>query len=126
MTTLADLKTGDEFLFACQVTSVDPTAGTGLSLYGPGRAQAATAVIAPSGAMTGQLAAPANQVPVTVVTGFTPVSVGDVLANDRTGETMVCRWSAIGPDGSVTWSASLSAQVIYPAAGFTVIGHVSL
>ena len=126
MTTLADLTTGDQFLFACQVTSTDPAAGIGLALYGPGRAQAAAATISPAGAMTGQLAAPADQVPVTVVTGFVPVSTGDVLCNDDTGETMVCRWSQIGGDGTVTWAAAAGHQVIYPAQGWTVIGHVSL
>lgn len=126
MTTLADLQPGDQFLFACAVTSVDATAGIGLALYGPGRAQAATAVISPSGAMTGQLSAPASQVPVQVVTGFAPVSVGDVMQNEQTGETAVCRWSQIGGDGTVTWASAPSHQVIYPAQGWTVIGHMSL
>jgi hypothetical protein len=126
MTTLADLGTGDEFLFACQVTGLDVVTGLSLALYGPGRVMAAAAVIAPTGVMTGQLSAAPADVPVTVVTGFAPISVGDVLSNDRTGETMVCRWSAIGPDGAVTWAAALVPQVTYPSAGWTVIGHVSL
>lgn len=124
MTVLADLAAGSQFLFACQVTSADPVAGTGLALYGPGRARAGTAVISPSGAMSGQLAAPADQVPVTVVTGFAPVSVGDVMCSEATGETMVARWSQIGPDGTVTWSSSAGHRVVYPAAGWTVVGHV--
>jgi hypothetical protein len=123
VTTLADLQPGDEFLFACQVTSLDPTAGLGLALYGPGRVEAATAVIAPTGVMTGQLAAAPAQVPVTVITGFAPVTVGDILVNDATGETMLCRWSQIGPDGTVTWAAAPGHQVIYPARGWTVAGH---
>jgi hypothetical protein len=126
VTTLADLQAGDEFLFACQVTALDGTTGISLALYGPGRVMAAAAVIAPTGVMTGQLAAAPGDVPVTVVTGFAPVSVGDVLSNDRTGETMVCRWSAIGADGAVTWSSAPVPQVTYPSAGWTVIGHVSL
>lgn len=124
MTTLADLVTGQEFLFIGQVTALDPVAGLTLSLFGPASALAGSAVIAPTGAMSGQLAAAPGQVPVTVVTGFAPVSVGDVLANNRTGETMVCRWSAIGPDGAVTWSSAPVPQVTYPSAGWTVIGHV--
>jgi hypothetical protein len=123
MTTLADLTPGEQVLFAFAVTAVDPAAGISLGLYGPGRILAATAVIAPSGAMTGQLAAAPAQVPVTVVTGFTPVSVGDIMTSDTTGETMVCRWSQIGPDGTVTWSAAPGHQVIYPARGWTVAGH---
>jgi hypothetical protein len=126
MTTLADLAAGQQFLFACQVTAVDQVTGISLALYGPGRIQAASAVISPAGAMTGQLAAAPNLVPVTIVTGFAPVSVGDVLENAATGENAVCRWSQIGADGTVTWSSATSHQVAYPAAGWTTIGHVSL
>jgi len=125
MTTLADLQPGQQFLFACQVTALDPVAGLSLALYGPGRVEAATAVIAPTGVMTGQLAAAPDQVPVTVVTGFAPVSVGDILQNEA-GETVVCQWSQIGADGTVTWSASAGHRVAYPAAGWTVIGHADL
>lgn len=123
MTTLADLQPGNQFLFACAVTAADQTAGLTLALYGPGRIQAATATISPAGAMSGQLAAPPDQVPVTVVTGFAPISTGDIMCSDATGETMVCRWSQIGPDGAVTWSASADHRVIYPAAGWTLAGH---
>jgi hypothetical protein len=83
-------------------------------------------VISPAGVMSGQLAAAPGQVPVTVVTGFAPVAVGDVLQNDRTGETLVARWSQIGPDGSVTWASAAGHQVIYTAQGWTAIGHVAL
>jgi hypothetical protein len=121
--TLADLRPGDQFLFATKVTSVDAT-GMGLALYGPGRVQAATAVIAPDGTMTGSLAAPPGQVPVTVVTGFTPVSAGDIMENGQTGETAVVRWSQIQADGTVLWSSSAAHRVVYPAAGWTVISHV--
>ena len=124
--TLAALAPGDEFLFACQVTSNDPAAGMTLALYGPARQQAGTASISPAGVMSGQLAAALSLVPVTTVTGFAPVGAGDVLQNDQTGETMVCRWAQIAADGAVTWSASASRQVAYPARGWTVIGHVAL
>lgn len=126
MTTLADLVPGDQFLFACQVTAADPVAGMSIALYGPARAEAGSATIAPSGVMSGQLAAAPDQVPVTVVTGFAPVSVGDIMQSDATGETMVCRWSQIGGDGTVTWAAAVDHRVIYPGAGWTVIGHASL
>ena len=126
MATLADLVPGEQFLFACQVVSVDQVAGLSLGLFGPGRVQAASAVISPAGVMSGQLAAPPDQVPVTMVTGFAPVSVGDVMQSDATGETAVCRWSQIGPDGFVTWSSSPAHQVRYPATGWTRIGFVSL
>lgn len=125
MITLADVTPGTQFLFACQVTTVDAQ-GTALDLYGPGRTLAAVAVIAPTGVMSGQLSAPPDQVPVTVVTGFAPVSVGDVLENQRTGETAVCRWSQISPDGTVQWASAAAHQVIYPAQGWTVIGHADL
>ncbi|HSZ38459.1 MAG TPA: hypothetical protein VK817_00730 [Trebonia sp.] len=126
MTTLADLAVGNEFLFIGQVTALDPVAGLSLSLFGPASAQAGSAVISPAGAMSGQLAAAPNQVPVTIVTGFAPVSVGDVLQNNRSGETLVCRWSQIGPDGSVTWASAASHQVIYTGQGWTTVGHVTL
>ena len=125
MTTLADLQPGQQFLFACQVTAVDQVTGLSLGLYGPGRVQAASAVISPAGVMSGQLAAPPGQVPVTIVTGFAPVSVGDIMQSDSTGETMVCRYSQINPDGTVIWSASPGRKVIYPAAGWSVISHVT-
>jgi hypothetical protein len=126
MTTLADLAAGDEFLFIGQVTALDPVAGLSLSLFGPASAMAGSAVIAPSGVMSGQLAAAPNEVPVTLVTGFAPVAVGDVLQNDRTGETLVARWSQIGPDGSVTWASAAGHEVVYSGQGWTAVGHVAL
>ena len=126
MTTLADLQPGQQFLFACQVTAVDQVTGLTLGLFGPGRVQAAAAVISPAGVMSGQLAAPPGQVPVTIVTGVAPVSVGDVMQSDSSGETMVCRWSQISPDGTVTWAAAPDHRVPYPAAGWTNVGHVAL
>lgn len=126
MTTLADLAAGQQFLFAVQITAVDQGTGISLALYGPGRVQAATATISPAGVMTGQLAAAPDQVPVTVVTGFAPVSVGDVLENGESGETAVCRWSVIQEDGTVLWSSSAGHRVVYPAEGWTVISHVDL
>ena len=126
MTTLADLRAGDEFLFVGQVTGLDPVAGLTLSLFGPASAQAGSAVISPAGVMSGQLAAAPALVPVTIVTGFAPVSVGDVMQNNRTGETLVARWSQIGPDGSVTWASAASHQVVYTGQGWTVVGHVTL
>jgi hypothetical protein len=126
VTTLADLRPGDEFLFIGQVTALDPVAGMTLSLFGPASAMAGSAVIAPTGAMSGQLAAAPGLVPVTVVTGFAPVAAGDVMQNDRTGETLVARWSQIGPDGTVSWASAASHQVVYAAQGWTVIGHVTL
>lgn len=126
MTTLADLGAGDQFLFAVQVTAVDQVTGFSLALYGPGRVQAAAATISPAGVMAGQLADTPDQVPVTLVTGFVPVGVGDVLEREDTGETAVCRWSQIQPDGTVLWSSSAARRVVYPASGWSVIGHVSL
>lgn len=126
MDTLASLQINQQFLFICHVTSVDPTTGTELALYGPGRIQAATATIHPDGTMTGNLAAPPDQVPVNLVTGMVPVSVGDVMENAVTGETAVCRWSQISDDGSVLWSSSPDHRMIYPAKDWSVVGHVSL
>jgi hypothetical protein len=126
MTTLADLAPGEQFLMACQVVTIDPVIGMTLSLFGPASAQAGTAVIAPSGAMTGQLMTTPSQVPVDIVTGLAPTTVGDVLTNDTTGETVVCRWSQITPGGQSVWSSSADHLVVYASSGWTVIGHVSL
>lgn len=125
MTFLADLRAGDQFLFAAGVTVIDG-AGYHLSLFGPAATAAGTAVIAPDGTMTGALAVPADQVPVTVVTGMVPVAVGDVLESQSSGETAVCRWSQVDADGTVTWASAAGHRVVYPAQGWTVIGHVGL
>lgn len=125
MTTLADLKAGQAFLFVAQVTGID-TAGTHLSLFGPASAAGGTALIAPAGAMTGQLTAPAASIPVQVVTQFAQVTAGDVLSNDATGETVVARAVTVQPDGSYLWSPAPSGGVVYKTGGWTVISHVSL
>lgn len=124
-TTLAALAVGDQFLFACKVVSVDPTAGIGLELYGPSSVLAATATIAPNGAMSGTLAATPDQIPVSTVTGFAPVAVGDVL-QDGTGNTFVCMWTQIQPSGEVLWSNSPDAKIKYSGTGYALIGHVNL
>lgn len=126
MTTLAEITAGDQFLFACQAISVDPTNGLALSLYGPGSIKAADATIHPDGTMTGNLAASPDQVPVNVVTGFVPISVGDILESSISGETVVCRWSTIKSDGTINWSSSTTHGVVYSATGWTVVGHVPI
>ena len=125
MATLADLKTGDQFLFACQVTSLDAN-GIGLALFGPASVKAADAAIHLDGTMSGNLAATPDQVPINIVTGFVPISQGDILQNGETGETVVCRWSEIKPDGTVHWSSSGTHRVVYTANGWTVIGHAEI
>jgi hypothetical protein len=126
MTTLADVRKGDVFLAGIRCTTADQVAGLTVALYGPDRAKMADGQITPDGTITGTLAAAANLIPVQLVTGFAPVSVGDVLENQQSGETAVCRWSQIRADGSVAWSSSAAARVKYPAAGWTVVGHVDL
>jgi len=125
MTFLSELEAGNEFLFVAQVTAID-VSGFHLALFGPGAVQAAVATIDASGVMTGNLATTPNQIPVTVVTGFAPIAAGDVLASDRTGETMVARSAWITPQGESMWANTTDAKVAYSAVGWTVIGHVSL
>jgi len=126
-TRLSDLGPGDVFLFICRIKSVDATTGIGLALFGPSRVKAADAVIHTDGSMTGQLTATPDRIPVNIVTGLTPINIGDVLVNDKTGETLVCRWSAVNPDGSVVWSASpAKTSSIYQASGWTIVGQVQL
>jgi hypothetical protein len=125
VTTLADVRRGDVFLLGARCSAADPVAGLTLGLYGPHRDKMADAQITPAGVITGQLAAAPALIPVQLATGFAPVSVGDVLQNDA-GETVVCQWTRIGPDGTVLWSSSAGHHVVYPAAGWTVVGHVDL
>jgi hypothetical protein len=125
MTVLTDLTFGDQFLFVAQVTAIDG-AGYHLALYGPGSVQAATALIDGSGTMSGTLTASAAVTPVTLVTGFAPVTAGDVLSSDRTGETLVARVAWITSGGESMWADTPDAKVAYPASGWTVIGHVNL
>jgi hypothetical protein len=124
MTTLADVRRGDVFLAGIRCTAADPVAGLTVALYGPHRDKMADGQITPAGVITGQLVTTPDQIPVQLVTGFAPVSAGDVLENQKDGETAVCRWSQIYPDGTVVWSSSAAHRVVYPAAGWSVIGHV--
>jgi hypothetical protein len=61
-----------------------------------------------------------------VVTQFAAVSVGDVLSNDASGETVVVRWVTVQSDGSYLWSPAPSGGVVYKTAGWTIVGHISL
>jgi hypothetical protein len=125
MATLADVRRGDVFLAGVRCSAADPVAGLTLALYGPHRDKMADIQITPAGAVTGTLTAAPGLIPVQLVTGFAPVSVGDVLQS-ATGETVVCQWTRIGPDGAVLWSSSAGHYVVYPAAGWQVVGHVDL
>jgi hypothetical protein len=125
VTTLADLKAGQAFMFVAQVTAIDQ-AGVHLSLFGPASAAGGSALMDPAGVLTGNLTSPAAQIPVTVVTQYAAVSVGDVLANDGSGETMVARAVTVQSDGSYQWSPSPAGGVVYRTAGWTIIGRVSL
>jgi len=126
MTTLADVRRGDVFLAGVRCAAADQVTGLTLGLYGPHRDKMADAQITPAGVITGQLAAAPALIPVQLAAGFAPVSPGDVMENAQTGETAVCRWTQIQPDGTVVWSSSAARRVIYPAAGWTVIGNASL
>jgi hypothetical protein len=126
VTTLADVRRGDVFLTGVRCSAADQAAGLTLGLYGPHRDKMADAQITPAGVITGQLAAAPALIPVQLVTGLAPLSAGEVLENAQTGETAVVRYSQIQPDGTVVWSSSVAHRVIYPAAGWTVVGHVDL
>jgi hypothetical protein len=112
-------------MFVAQVTAIDG-AGTHLSLFGPASAAGGSALMDSAGVLSGQLTSPADQIPVTVVTQFVTVSVGDVLASDSTGETMVARSVTLQADGSYQWSPAPAGGVIYKTGGWTIIGHVDL
>lgn len=124
-TTLASLTAGQTVLFVADVSAIDG-AGFHIDLYGPDRALAGTVVIGLDGTFSGGLAAAPADVPVTVVTGFTPVSEGDVLSSDATGETMVARAVRVDASGTYLWSSSPDFKVAYPATGWTILSHVDL
>ncbi len=126
MTALSDVRRGDVILIGARCTGADPVAGLGLALHGPDRAKMADAQIAPDGTITGTLAAAPGLIPVQLVTGYAPLGAGDVLQNSASGETLVCQWSEVRPDGAVLWSSSAGHRLVYPASGWTVVGHVDL
>lgn len=126
MTALSDVRRGDQFLLAFRCTAVNSTDGLSLNVFSVNRAQAAQEVISPAGLITGQLAKPPDQIPVSLVTTFASVAIGDILSNLDTGETMVCRFAQMKGDGSVQWSSSPNGSVIYSTDGWSVIGHVDL
>ncbi len=82
-------------------------------------------IIAPAGTFTGVLASAPDLIPVSLITGFAPLQTGDILERAGSGETAVVRWTSIKPDGTVQWSSSAAARIIYPADGWFIIGHVS-
>lgn len=125
MTVLTDLKVSDQFLYVAQVATIDQ-AGYHLTLYGPASLSAATALIDANGVMTGNLSQAPSATPVTVVTGFVPVSVGDVLVSSASGETLVARAVWITAQGVPMWANTPDMKVAYPATGWTTIGHVTL
>jgi hypothetical protein len=127
MTTLLDVRRGDQFLMALRCTDRDATVGLTFNMFSANRAPVGALVIAPAGTFTGQLASTPDQVPVTLVTGFTPLQVGDVLQRDGTGETAVVRRVSLNLDGSIQWSSSVTGGgSTYTAGGWQVIGHVVL
>jgi hypothetical protein len=125
MATLAGVRRGDVFLIGARCSAADQVAGLTLGLYGPQRDKMADAQITPAGVITGQLADAPALIPVQLVTGYAPVSVGDVMQSG-TGETAVCQWTRTSPDGTVLWSSSAGHYVVYPAAGWQIVGHVDL
>lgn len=124
MTTLADVQVNQQFPFVSQVQALDATAGITLGLFGSQHQQIATITIAPDGTVAGTMQIAPADVPVTIIQGFNLVAAGDILANDKTGETMVCRWAVTQNDGSVIWGASTDKQVSYSADGWTTVGHI--
>ena len=126
MTTLADLSVGDAFVLLSRVAALDQVAGMTLIFFGPDRQPQGQLVVSPAGVISGQLVNPANQTPVNPVTHFRVVSVGSVLVNQRTGETMVVRQVSIQPDGTYQWSPSLTQPVWYTIDGWQLVGNVNL
>jgi len=122
---LGNMAPGQEFVFAFHVTST-ALRNTVTDMYGPGQILAGHVTFAQSGTITGTLANPASNTPVVAVQGFVPVGIGDVVENNATGETKVCRWAGIAADGYSVWSASAGHQVVYPGDGWTVIGTAAL
>lgn len=126
MPMMSEVLVGQQFPFVSQVTTNSTTTGMVLTLFGQDHEQVATISIALDGTVTGSMNMDPSTIPVTIIESFTPVTPGDVLSNDNTGETMVCRWSKTKQDGSVIWGASLDQSVVYSPVGWSVIGHITL
>ena len=126
MPMMSEVPVGQQFPFVSQVSANSATTGMDLTLYGQDHEQVATINISPTGTVTGTMSMDPSTIPVTIIESFTPVTPGDVLSNDNTGETLVCRWSKTKPDGSVIWGASLNQSVVYSPVGWSVIGHITL
>ena len=125
MTALSDVRKGDVFLIGVRCSAASVANGLTVGLFGPSKTKMADGVIAPDGTITGTLTTTPDLIPVQLITGYTPIDIGDVLQNDLSGETLVCRWTSIQTDGTVVWSASADHRVIYNAGGWTVVGTVT-
>lgn len=126
MAVLSDLGVGDAFVMLSRVSALDQVTGMTLVLFGPDRQPQAQIIVSPAGVMSGQLANPANQTPVNVVTRFRTISVGNVMVSQRTGETMVVRQVSIQPDGTFLWASSVVQPVWYTTEGWQLAGNVAL
>jgi hypothetical protein len=126
MTVLSDVRRGDQFLLAYRCTDRDATTGLTFNVYSAARTRFGQMIMSPAGVITGQLDTTPDQLPVSLVTGFSQVALGDVMSRHETGETMVCRWVNMKLDGTVQWSASPSGQVVYGADGWSIIAHVDI
>lgn len=127
MTTLGDILAGEAFVIIARVTGRGP-AGITASLFTASATPAGQFTIAAAdGTITGQITAvPPASTPVTKVTRWTVVAVGDILQRDQTGETMVARAVDVAADGTFVWYASTARRAGYTVEGWTRIGHTDL
>lgn len=123
---IRQLPVGARWLLGFVVTAKDQVAGLTSDVHASGPTVDGSLLIAPDGTITGAITTPLSALDVAVLRGA-PVQPGDVLQNDRTGETLVVRSAWLdSEDREWRWTDSATGPMpVYPTDGWTRIGEVT-
>jgi hypothetical protein len=117
-----DVPVGGSFGLAATVTARDGS-GTHLDLRTVGVTVQGAIVISAGLSVTGTMNFALSAVGITLASQ--PFTVGQIVADDDTGQTLVVRDAWSEPAGFF-WSSATNRSVIYPTSGFTVVGQATL